>query len=115
MESVSLVDNLPLGLNYNSSTIYAEGAEFTSVSNLPQAIPINAAPGYLATMGIPLRGRDFRADENKLDNCVAIVNETFARRCFPGQDPLGKRFTFRGPNSPWWEIVGVVLYAAERR
>jgi predicted permease len=108
VESVTFVDNLPLGLNYNSATVYVEGAEFTSVSNLPQAVPFSAAPGYFETMGIPLRGRDFRMDENKLENRVAVVNETFARRFYGGQDPIGKRFNFRGPESPFWEIIGVV-------
>ena len=34
-----MVDNIPLGLNYNSRRVYIEGAEFTSVSNLPLAVP----------------------------------------------------------------------------
>ena len=59
-------------------------------------------------MGIPLRGRDFRDDENKKESRVAIVNETFAQKFFHGQDPIGKRFNWRGPNDPFWEIVGVV-------
>ena len=108
IESVAVTDNLPLGLNYNSATIYVEGAEFTSMSNLPLGIPISVGPGYFETMGIPLRGRDFRMDENKVENRVAVVNETFARRFFPGQDPIGKRFNYGGPDKPFWEIVGVV-------
>ncbi len=108
VESVSVTDNLPLGLNYNSTTVYIEGAEFTSASNLPQAVPLSAGPRYFETMGIPLRGRDFRMDENTVENRVAVVNETFAHRFYPGKDPIGKRFNFRGPDNPWWEIVGVV-------
>jgi predicted permease len=108
VESVTLTDNLPLGLNYNSTSVYVEGTEFTSASNLPLAVPISVAPGYFDTMGIPLRGRDFRMDEKKVENRVAIVNETFARRFYAGQDPIGKRFNFRGPENPWWEIIGVV-------
>jgi predicted permease len=108
VESVAVTDNLPLGLNYSSTTVYAEGTEFTSVSNLPMAVPISVGPGYFDTMGIPLRGRDFRMDENKVENRVAVVNETFARRFFPGQDPIGKRFNYGGPDKPFWEIIGVV-------
>ena len=59
-------------------------------------------------MGIPLRGRDFRDDENKKENRVAIVNETFAKKFFNGQDPIGRRFNWHGPNDPFFEIVGVV-------
>ncbi|HEV3408938.1 MAG TPA: FtsX-like permease family protein, partial [Chthoniobacterales bacterium] len=108
VERVAMVDNLPLGLNYNSSGVYIEGAEFSSISNLPLVVPYSTGPGYFDVMSIPLRGRDFRMDENKVEARVAIVNETFAKRFYPGQDPIGKRFNFRGPDNPWWEIVGVV-------
>ena len=106
--AAAFTDNLPLGLNYNSSGVYIEGAEFTSVSNFPIVVPYSASPGYFDVMGIPLRGRDFLMEENKKESRVAIVNETFARRFYPGQDAIGKRFNFRGPNDPFWEIVGVV-------
>jgi len=59
-------------------------------------------------MGIPLRGRDFRDDENKKESRVAIVNETFAKKFFNGQDPIGRRFNWHGPQDPFFEIVGVV-------
>ena len=108
VESVALTDNLPLGLNYNDTGVYIEGAEFTSTSNLPIAIPMDSSPGYFDVMGIPLRGRDFLADENKKEQRPAIVNQTFARRFYPSQDAIGKRFNFRGPDSPFWQIVGVV-------
>jgi predicted lysophospholipase L1 biosynthesis ABC-type transport system permease subunit len=39
---------------------------------------------------------------------VAIVNETFVRRFFNGQEPIGKRYNSSGPNDPFWEIIGVV-------
>src|SRR6185369_1424987 len=39
----------------------------------------------------------------------AVVNETFARRFFPGQDAVGKRFCIDPTNRPYWYvIVGVV-------
>ena len=108
VQSVALTDNLPLGLNYNSSTVYIEGAEAVGKSNLPLAVPFAASPGYFDAMGIPLRGRDFRMDEDKREDRVAIVNETFARRFYPGQDAIGKRFNWSGPDSPFFEITGVV-------
>ena len=108
VESAALTDYLPLGLNYNDSTIYIEGTEFKGASNLPVAIPFESTPGYFDVMGIPLRGRDFRDDEKSKEQRVAIVNETFARKFFPNQDPIGKRFNWHGPTDPFWEIVGVV-------
>jgi macrolide transport system ATP-binding/permease protein len=108
VRSVAFTDNLPLGLNYNSSTVYIEGAEAVGRSKLPSVIPFATSPGYFDAMGIPLRGRDFRMDEDKRENRVAIVNETFARRFYPGQDAIGKRFNWSGPENPFWEIIGVV-------
>ena len=97
IENAALTDYLPLGLNYNDSTIYIEGTEFKGASTLPIAIPIESSPGYFDVMGIPLRGRDFRDDENKKESRVAIVNETFAKKFFNGQDPIGRRFNWHGP------------------
>src|SRR5437762_4526588 len=108
IENAALTDYLPLGLNYNNSTIYIEGTEFKGASSLGIAIPIESSPGYFDVMGIPLRGRDFRDDENKKDSRVAIVNETFAKKFFNGQDPAGRRFNWHGPTDPFFEIVGVV-------
>ncbi len=108
VESAALTDYLPLGLNYNSSTIYVEGTQFTGPSNLPIAVPIDSGPGYFDVMGIPLRGRDFRDDENKKESRFAIVNETFVKRLLNGQDPIGRRFNWHGPTDPFFEIVGVV-------
>jgi predicted permease len=63
------------------------------------------SPRYFALMRIPiLEGRDF----NELDDAdsarVAIVNEHFARRFWPGQDAIGRRFRAKGE---WRTIVGV--------
>src|SRR5438477_10591481 len=107
IESAALTDNIPLSLNYNNSTIYLEGGPVASSSELPLAIPTSVSPDYFRTMGIALRGRDFTELEDKLEMRVAIVNETFARRFFPRQEAIGKRFNFNGPDKPFWEIIGV--------
>jgi predicted permease len=69
------------------------------------------SPGYFTTIGQRLlRGRDF-AETDRVDSPpVCIVNESFARRFWPGQDPLGKRVKHgRLDNSrPWYTVVGVV-------
>jgi predicted permease len=107
IEAAALVDNIPLSLNYNSSTIYIEGQPPTASSQLPLAIPSSVSPDYFRTMGISLRGRDFTDQEEKVEHRVAIVNETFAKKFLPGQDPVGKRFNFSGADKPFWEIIGV--------
>jgi predicted permease len=53
------------------------------------------SPDFFSTLGIPLRvGRDVR-DSDVLDSpAVAVVSESFVKRYWPGQDPLGRRFDF---------------------
>jgi predicted permease len=66
---------------------------------------LNISPGWLSTMKIPLvSGRDFRPQDSSPG--AAIVNETFAKTFFPGQDPIGRTFE-RGANQPINKIVGV--------
>ena len=67
-------------------------------------------PGYFTTMGqLLLRGRDFTADDRVDTTPVCVVNESLARRYWPGQDPIGRRVKWGrldGPR-PWFTIVGV--------
>jgi len=79
------------------------------------------SPGFFVTMGVPLKqGRFFtRADAVAANQILfafgnrqtppeaVVVNETFARRFFPGEDPIGKRLLY-GPKKYPYEIIGVV-------
>jgi predicted permease len=107
VRSAALVSNLPLSLNYDSTTIYAEGQPPVPSSELPQAIPNDVTPDYFRTMEIPLRGRDFNEQESKTESRVAVVNQTFARKFFGTEDAVGRRFNFGGPSDPFWTVVGV--------
>jgi predicted permease len=107
VRAAALTSNLPLSLNYNSSSVYLEGQPAVGSGRLPTCIPMSVSPGFFETMGIALRGRDFAESEDKLEARVAIVNETFAKKFFPGIDPVGKRFNFSGPKDPLWQIIGV--------
>jgi predicted permease len=80
-----------------------------SINNAPPsptpAFFLNVSPGWLSTMKIPLiSGRDFRLLDTSPG--AAIVNETFARTFFPGQNPIGQTFE-RGANQSPNKIVGV--------
>ena len=65
------------------------------------------SPAWFQTMRVPLvRGREFSDTDNVQAPKVAIVNETFAHRFWPNQNPLGKRIVVgRGPDTS--EVVGV--------
>ncbi|HAV63287.1 MAG TPA: ABC transporter permease, partial [Verrucomicrobiales bacterium] len=78
------------------------------------------SPGYLETLGIRLlRGRNFTEADVLLAPGVALVNESFVRRHFADEDPLGSHVTMGGSTaapgatdargiSVWSEVVGVV-------
>jgi putative ABC transport system permease protein len=62
--------------------------------------------GYFAAMGIPmLAGRTF---EEKEKEPVAVVSETAARRLWPGENPIGKRFRHSFDPKSWFQVIGVV-------
>ena len=65
---------------------------------------------YFRTMNIPvIAGRTFNEQEAIEDRKVAVVNETMARRHFPGEDPIGKRILVSMGSEPTLtEIIGVV-------
>jgi predicted permease len=69
------------------------------------------SPGFFTVMGTPLvAGRDFMPSDDEHAPLVAIVNEAFARRFLPGQDPIGARFFREGGSrsGELMDIVGVV-------
>ena len=63
---------------------------------------------YFVTMGIALkRGRDFSVTDAEGGTSVAIVNESFVKRHYGTENPIGKRISLGGPTGPWIEIIGV--------
>ena len=80
----------------------------TNKNDMNWAINYIVEPGYLKAMGIPLlRGRFFTSQDNEHTPLVVVVDEVFARKYFPGQDPVGKRINLDRFNRPA-EIVGMV-------
>ena len=67
------------------------------------------SPDYFRALGIPvLRGRIFTDADREHAPLVAIVNQAFADKYFPGENPLGKRIEFGSREGRWREIVGIV-------
>ena len=66
-------------------------------------------PGYFSVLRVPLlRGRLFAESDAASAPKVCLVSETFAKRYFPGEDPLGHRLVFGFTESAPREIVGVL-------
>lgn len=85
------------------------GNEGVRVTNSTEAFSTDyreITPGYFRALGIPLRqGRFFSDSDSETTNNVAIINQAFARKHFPGRNPVGDHI-FHGKTV--WEIVGVV-------
>jgi putative ABC transport system permease protein len=97
---------LPIGGDDFATGYVVEGQP--RVHPAPRAGYQIVMPGYFAAMGIPVTaGRDFRNTDTRTEAPVALVNETFARQCWPGLDPVGRRVRF-DDDAAWMTVVGVV-------
>jgi putative ABC transport system permease protein len=68
-----------------------------------------ASPGYFESLAIPVRrGRTFTAHDTAKSPMVAVIDEAFAQRHFPGQDPIGGGIDIGNGTDGFYEIVGVV-------
>jgi putative ABC transport system permease protein len=104
VDSVGLTDALPLGRN-RTWGIRAKGETYTR-ETFPIAYPRMIGPGYIRTMKIPLRaGREFTEHDTADTQRVLVVNETMARRLWPGRDAVGQ-IALNGEQE--WQVVGVV-------
>ncbi len=106
----SLSTVLP-GKSAGMNRIALEGGDYTQDQDLPLARVIRVTPGYFETVGVqPLRGRVFNSADDIDGDPVVLVNQSFARRFFPGEEPLGRRVRLGTMESqePWCTIVGVV-------
>jgi putative ABC transport system permease protein len=111
VESAALVNYLPLGGSNSSDVFLVEGETEPPPGRENEGRYRVATPDYFQTMRIPIvRGRAFTEQDKVGAPAVVIVNETLARKHWPGQDPIGKRIRFYGApeRNPWMEIVGVV-------
>ncbi|MEP6961494.1 MAG: ABC transporter permease, partial [Acidobacteriota bacterium] len=87
------------------SGISVEGYVVKEGEQAPNRDAVSA--GYFSAVGMPLvAGREFESADTA--SKVAIINETFARRHFAGQNPIGKRIDQTNRNPPAFTIIGVV-------
>jgi putative ABC transport system permease protein len=111
VQSVGAVSALPLSGAEEASSFMVEGGPAIDSSEMPMADRRRASADYFRAMGIHLvKGRYFTEADNQTATPVALISESFARRFFPDEDPVGKRIKNGGSTStrPWLSIVGVV-------
>src|SRR3954453_3516896 len=69
-----------------------EGRPLPAVSDRPIAVRSTISPGFLETLNIPIKqGRDFTWRDRAGTPNVVIINETMAKKLFPGENPIGRR------------------------
>jgi putative ABC transport system permease protein len=105
VRATGIANSLPLAGSL-ASGFAIEGRSERKPSDLPTTMIFAVTPDYFQAMGIRLlSGRVFSIDDRAKTSRVVIINETLARKNFPGENPLGHRIDFSwGP----CEIVGVV-------
>jgi predicted permease len=118
VQNVAATDAAPLSDGGADGSFSIEGRSDQNSGNKGYADWRLASEDYFLTMKIPLfRGREFQAGDRSGEK-VVIVNETLAKKYWPGQDPLGKRVAIAGLDEQtftasrkhseiWFEIVGV--------
>jgi putative ABC transport system permease protein len=107
---VGLTSQLPLGGNMDRYGTAVRDKPLENPEMAPEAERYGVSWDYLRAMRIPVvRGRAFtEAEANDSSVRVAVVSDAFARRVWPGEDPVGKYIRMSGESRPWWRVIGVV-------
>jgi predicted permease len=107
VQSATLASTTPLFAGGFARTVFLDGQD-SSDRRSGRLVQITvASSNYLQTLGIPLlRGRTIGDADQPNTPAAVVVNETMAKRFWPDQDPIGKRFKFFGQNN-FQEVVGV--------
>ena len=107
VETAAMNHQLPMRGGYVLSfTIQGRPLE---PGNEPSASYRAVSPTYFATLDVPLRrGRTFGAQDTERSPMVAVVDETFVKRHFPTEDPIGRGIDIGNGTDGFYQIVGVV-------
>jgi predicted permease len=112
VQSASLADFSPLTFSIHSDDVLPDGY----LPKPGESMEVSRAvvgPDYLRTLHIPIiAGREFSEQDRANSQGVAMVNQQFVDRYWPGQDAIGKRITVYGES---YNVVGVVRNGKYRR
>lgn len=99
---------VPMGYVGESKDVFIEGKPLQAGEHAP-TIGYNAvSANYFDILRMPLaRGRSFTESDDEKAPLVGVVNETMAKKLWPNQDPIGKRFSIKSQTGPFIEVVGV--------
>ncbi len=107
VQHASITTGLPMFSFFGSANLVAEGQTVTPGQE-PLAMDASVSSDYFAVAQVPLRhGAFFPADLRADSRPMVIVNESLARRFWPGEEAVGKRVRFKDRDA-LAEVVGVV-------
>jgi putative ABC transport system permease protein len=103
-----LSTQIPLGGDMDRYGAHLEDKPSINPELDPSPLRYAVSPGYLEAMKIPiLRGRSISERDRKGAPPVVLVNRTFAKTSWPGENPIGKRLKLGGLDGPWRTVIGV--------
>jgi putative ABC transport system permease protein len=103
-----LTSTAPFSSGDNQQEFWIEGRESAPGDPVPVTSVRRVSPGYFAAIGTPLRaGRPFEPSDGADAPPVAIVDESLARRSWPGANALGRRIRMGSSDTVWRTVVGV--------
>jgi putative ABC transport system permease protein len=106
--SAGAIQSLPMRNDYYLS-FTIRGRPAPQPNEGPSASYRAISPRYTTAMGIPLvRGRLFTERDAEKSPMVAVVDQKFADRYFPGEDPIGQGIDIGNGTDGFYEIVGVI-------
>jgi putative ABC transport system permease protein len=107
--SAGAAEELPLEGGHNGPVVIEGQPATRDMWSSPLVESCSVTPNYFRTMRIPLlSGRDVADTDTPEQPLVAVINETMARRFWPHQDAVGRRFKHNDPDAKWITVIGVV-------
>jgi putative ABC transport system permease protein len=102
IQTIPILDDYMLSFSIQGRPAAAPGQELSANYRV-------ASPGYFESLSIPvMRGRSFTVHDTAKSPMVAVVDDAFAKRHFPGEDPIGRGIDIGNGTDGFFEIVGVV-------
>ena len=109
VESVAQAFTTPMSLISSGDRLTIENHPLEPGQQPPDVNYNMVSAGYFDTLQIPLlRGRKFVDADSQKAPLVAVINQNMAKKFWPNEDALGRRFSIKGPNGPFMEVVGIV-------
>jgi len=107
VRSAAISSMIPMGYDANFISIYLPEHAASDKSQVESSLSDSVQPGYFGAAGVPvIQGREFTAADTSTAPSVAIINEAFAKKIWPGQNPIGKTFQ-KEKNGPVIQVVGM--------